>query len=223
MSSNHLDPGDDPAPPRRGRGRPKGSRNKPDAGPVGRPRKDGQPPRNRKQGEFSDVWWHLDLNLDMPDSRVDISTSGTPRSEGESRELLIASILEQKLFWLQVALRQHQLQGSFKQLDRDPDLPPGLALQWCSVKVSNSTQVRLNAPNSLFMQKRQKRSMSDPFTLKKRTTNHNKDTLSKSNTQMPTQRVYPFIWKWTPSKLVGYAKLKTSSWIIQFSPMLVGI
>ncbi|KAF9230742.1 hypothetical protein BU15DRAFT_68936, partial [Melanogaster broomeanus] len=33
--------------PKRGRGRPKGSKNKPTAGKVGRPRKDGEPPRKR--------------------------------------------------------------------------------------------------------------------------------------------------------------------------------
>ncbi|KAF9548385.1 hypothetical protein CPC08DRAFT_343657 [Agrocybe pediades] len=42
MSTNNEAPSG-----RRGRGRPKGSKNGPNAGAVGRPRKDGQPPRNR--------------------------------------------------------------------------------------------------------------------------------------------------------------------------------
>ncbi|OBZ79508.1 hypothetical protein A0H81_01196 [Grifola frondosa] len=44
---------DTPVAPRRGRGRPKGTKNGPNAGHVGRPRKDGQPPAKRQQSARS--------------------------------------------------------------------------------------------------------------------------------------------------------------------------
>lgn len=47
QNTGNIDPENDKNPAKRRRGRPKGSKNKPGSGNVGRPRKDGQPPKSR--------------------------------------------------------------------------------------------------------------------------------------------------------------------------------
>ncbi|KAG0696823.1 hypothetical protein DFH29DRAFT_1024351 [Suillus ampliporus] len=62
------------APPvKRGRGRPRGSKNQPGAGHVGRPRNDGQPPRKRHKG-------HDDAESTTPAPNTLHSATQTPRN-----------------------------------------------------------------------------------------------------------------------------------------------
>ncbi|KAG2116807.1 hypothetical protein DEU56DRAFT_761485 [Suillus clintonianus] len=62
------------APPvKRGRGRPRGSKNQPGAGHVGRPRNDGQPPRKRHKG-------HDDAESTAPAPNTSHSATQSPRN-----------------------------------------------------------------------------------------------------------------------------------------------